>query len=118
MDSPDAIRALSALAQEHRLAVFRLLVAAGPSGLPAGEIARRAGVAPANLTFHMKELEQAGLTHSWREGRFVRSAVHVDGMRAFVTFLTENCCGGRPELCGRAIEPARTVCCGPDGVDQ
>ncbi|MCB1549729.1 MAG: helix-turn-helix transcriptional regulator [Hyphomicrobiaceae bacterium] len=101
---PDtAVRALSALAQQHRLAVFRLLVRAGADGLTAGAIARKVGISPTGLTFHLKELLQAGLVTSERDGRFVRYAVDIAGMRALIGFLTKDCCGGRPELCGPAL---------------
>lgn len=110
MEPDTAVRALAALGERHRLKIFRLLVTAGPKGLAAGEIAQAAEIAPTNLTFHMKELERAGLTRSWRAGRFVRSAVNVETMRALVTFLTEDCCGGRPELCGRDIIDLDAAC--------
>jgi DNA-binding transcriptional ArsR family regulator len=110
MNKHDAVTALGALAHEHRLAVFRALVRAGPQGLAAGEIAKAVGVSAASLTFHMKELDRAGLTHSWRDGRFIRSSLRVDAMRGLVAFLTEDCCEGRPELCGSAIRDAGEVC--------
>ena len=103
MDHVDAVRALAALAHEHRLAIFRRLVAQGPSGLAAGEVARRVGIGATSLSFHMKELDRAGLVRSWRDGRFVRYAVHIEGMRQLLSFLTEECCEGRPELCGADV---------------
>jgi len=103
MEHTDAVRALSALAHEHRLAIFRLLVAEGPNGLAAGDIARSVGIGATSLSFHMKELDRAGLVHSWRDGRFVRYAVHIEGMRQLLSFLTEECCEGHPELCGAAV---------------
>lgn len=112
MESREAVTALSALAQEHRLAVFRLLVRQGPGGLPAGRIASELGLAPAALSFHLKELDRAGLLISAREGRFIRYAVSVEGMRRLLAFLTEDCCGGDPGLCGAAIASASALCSG------
>ncbi|HEY7670479.1 MAG TPA: metalloregulator ArsR/SmtB family transcription factor [Hyphomicrobium sp.] len=106
MQHTDAVRALSALAHEHRLAIFRRLVAEGPNGLSAGAIAQSVGIGATSLSFHMKELDRAGLVRSWREGRYVRYAVHVEGMRQLLSFLTEKCCEGHPELCGAAVAAA------------
>jgi len=100
MDDQDAIAALSALAQEHRLRLFRTLVKEGPSGLAAGEIAARLGIASSALSFHLAHLERAGLIRSWRVGRHIYYAVEVEGMRALLAFLTEDCCQGHPEICG------------------
>ncbi len=100
MDDRTAIEALSALAQEHRLRTFRMLVKEGPSGLPAGEIAARIEIAPSALSFHLSHLERAGLLRAWRVKRHVYYAVEVEGMRKLLAFLTEDCCRGRPELCG------------------
>jgi DNA-binding transcriptional ArsR family regulator len=111
MDPQQAVRALGALAQAHRLAIFRLLVRAGPSGLTAGELAAAAGIGATSLSFHMKELERAGLVRSWRQGRFVRSAAHLDGIRSLIAFVVEDCCEGRPELCGGGIAAAARVSC-------
>lgn len=110
MEQEEAVAALSALAQEHRLAVFRLLVSRGPGGLAAGEIASNLGLSPAALSFHLKELDRAGLVSSTREGRFIRYAVSVEGMRRLLTFLTQDCCGGDPGLCGAAIASAASMC--------
>ena len=102
--TPDqAILTLTALAQEHRLAIFRLLVKHGPAGLPAGEISRHAGIGPTNASFHLKELERARLIRARRDGRFIRYAFDAGTMRALLAFLTEDCCEGRPELCGTAF---------------
>jgi len=103
MENVEALAALSALAQEHRLAVFRLLVQQGPPGLPAGEIAGRVGLAPSALSFHLAQLDRAGLLRSWRVKRNIYYAVDVEGMRRLLAFLTEDCCQGRPELCGNAV---------------
>lgn len=108
--TPDhAIQALTALAQEHRLAIFRLLVKHGPAGLPAGEISKGVGIGPTSASFHLKELDRAGLIRARRDGRFIRYTLDAGAMRALLAFLTEDCCGGRPELCGVAFE-ADKVC--------
>jgi DNA-binding transcriptional ArsR family regulator len=92
MKTRTAVAALSALAQDTRLAVYRLLVQQGPSGLAAGEIAGQLGVTPATLSFHLKELAHAGLVTARQEGRFVFYAANFSAMNALVAFLTENCC--------------------------
>ena len=86
------------------------MVKRGASGLPAGEIADRVGISPTNMSFHLKELDRAGLLHATREGRYVRYAVHVEGMRRLLSYLTEDCCQGRPELCGEAFASASALC--------
>lgn len=96
---PRAVDLLSALAQGHRLAVFRLLVKAGPEGLPAGEIAREVGVRPNTLSTHLAILGHAGLVQSRRAGRSVIYAADYAAMRALMGFLVSDCCGGKPELC-------------------
>jgi ArsR family transcriptional regulator, arsenate/arsenite/antimonite-responsive transcriptional repressor len=95
MKSSDAVDALSALAQENRLDAFRLLVQAGPDGLPAGEIAERLKLAAPTLSFHLAQLRHAGLIHQRREGRSLIYAANYDGMNVLMGFLTENCCGGQ-----------------------
>ncbi|MBI5331573.1 MAG: helix-turn-helix transcriptional regulator [Betaproteobacteria bacterium] len=99
MEIKPAVTALAALAQETRLAAYRLLVGAGPAGVPAGEIAAQLGVPPATLSFHLKELANAGLVHSRSEGRFVIYHADFDVMNALMAYLGEHCCGGQPELC-------------------
>ncbi len=99
---PDAVTALAALAQDTRLAAFRLLVAAGPDGLAAGVIATRLRVAPATLSFHLKELANAGLVVARQEGRFVYYAAEFDEMNALLAFLTQNCCAGSGGDCAPA----------------
>jgi len=84
---------LGALAQESRLAVFRLLVRRGPAGLPAGEISERVGVPPTTLSFHLAQLSHAGLVSSRREGRSILYAADYEAMQGLLDFLTENCCG-------------------------
>ncbi len=100
MESDEALTALGALAQDTRLAVFRLLVREGPDGLPAGRVAAEVAVAPATLSFHLAQLERAGLLTARRESRQIYDAAHPEGSRALLSFLTEDCCRGRPELCG------------------
>ena len=89
-----AIDALSALAQETRLQVYRLLVEAGPQGLPAGRIGDALDLPPATLSFHLAHLARAGLAQSRQEGRFVIYRADFQNMNALVGYLTENCCGG------------------------
>jgi DNA-binding transcriptional ArsR family regulator len=115
MDSKQAVVTLAALAHEQRLAIFRLLVREGPSGVPAGEIAEAVGAAPTAASFHLKELDRAGLLHSTRDGRYIRYAVHFDGMRKLLDYLTEDCCQGQPELCGTAFKKAKTLCTSKGG---
>jgi DNA-binding transcriptional ArsR family regulator len=110
MRSTQAVAALAALAHQHRLAIFRLLVKLGPSGMPAGDIAGNVGISATSMSFHLKELERAGLLRATRQGRHVRYAVHVEGMRRLLTYLTEECCQGRPELCGEAFVASGKVC--------
>lgn len=94
MKPPDAVRSLSALAQDHRLAAFRLLVQAGHDGLPAGRIAEELGLAPSSLSFHLAHLTEAGLVTQRRNGRSLIYSVRFAAMDALVAFLTENCCSG------------------------
>lgn len=110
MDEIQAVTALAALAHSQRLAIFRLLVAEGPSGLPASEIAEAVEATPTGASFHLKELDRAGLIRGTRDGRYIRYAVHVEGMRRLLTYLTEDCCQGNPQLCGTTIKKVRTVC--------
>ena len=100
MEALEAAAAFAALSQETRLELIRLLIAEGASGLPAGEIAARLAVPSSTLSFHLAALERAGLTQSTRQGRQIVHAVRVAGVRRLLSFLTEACCGGRPELCG------------------
>jgi len=103
METTDYVAALTALAQENRLAVFRLLVQAGPQGMPAGEVADRLGLAPNTLTFHFDRLRSAGLVTVRREGRSMIYAAQFATMNALLGFLTENCCQGAAEKCAPAV---------------
>ena len=94
MKTKEAVAALGALAHESRITVYRLLVAAGPSGLAAGVIAERLHLPPATLSFQLKELSHAGLATSRQEGRYVIYAAHFGNALKLVNYLTENCCGG------------------------
>jgi DNA-binding transcriptional ArsR family regulator len=100
-----AVRSLAALAQDSRLQVFRLLVQAGPEGLPAGEIAERLGIPASTLSFHMKTLNHAGLVESRHASRFVYYSANFEAMNALLGYLSDNCCGGRS--CTPAAAPAR-----------
>ena len=94
MKTTTAVSALAALAQDSRLSVFRALVQAAPEGLPAGRISARVGIVPATLSFHLKELANAGLVKSRQDGRFVIYTANLTVIDALVGYLTENCCGG------------------------
>ena len=99
MQSEQAVTALSALAQPTRLAIYRMLVAAGKDGMAAGQIAEALNAAPASLSFHFKTLNHAGLAESRQLGRFIYYAANFDVMNGLVDYLTENCCGGNPDAC-------------------
>lgn len=107
MKSLVAVNRLYALAQESRLAIFRLVVQKGVDGLSAGDIAERLKLAPATLSFHLKELSNAGLLTSRQEGRFIYYAPDFASMNDLVGYLTENCCGGRP--CEVACAPPKLL---------
>lgn len=97
-----AVTALAALAHEHRLGIFRYLVRAIPKGVPAGELADHLGISATNLSFHLKALDHAQLITSVRDGRNILYGVNVTRMNGLMAYLTEDCCRGRPELCGIA----------------
>lgn len=100
MEIKEASQVFAALSQETRLAVLRLLISAGPNGLPAGEIADRLGLPGSTASFHLSALERAGLTQCTRQGRQIVHAIRIVALRELIAFLSETCCGGRPELCG------------------
>jgi ArsR family transcriptional regulator, arsenate/arsenite/antimonite-responsive transcriptional repressor len=106
MEKTSALAALGALAQETRLDIYRLLVQAGPEGLPAGQIGERLGLPSATLAFHLKELKTAHLAHCTRNGRSLIYAADYDAMNALLLFLTENCCGRPADGC----RPALSLC--------
>jgi ArsR family transcriptional regulator len=109
MENSEAVAALAALAQDSRLDVFRLLVQAGPEGMPAGGVAAVLDLVPNTLTFHFDRLRHAGLVTVRREGRSMIYAAQFETMNALLSFLTENCCAGAPEKCAPAAvcKPAR-----------
>jgi ArsR family transcriptional regulator, arsenate/arsenite/antimonite-responsive transcriptional repressor len=113
METKQAVGALAALAQETRLLIFRLLVQAGPEGVAAGRIGEELDVPPATLSFHLKELNHAGLVSSRQEGRFIYYAADFEQMAALMTFLTRNCCQGMPQECLTVVETALGRCCAP-----
>lgn len=96
MDEEGAVRALAALAQESRLRVFRLLVTAGPSGMPAGQIAEELAITANTLSFHLSHLKNAGLVAVRRDGRSLIYSAEYDHAKALVDYLTENCCSRQP----------------------
>jgi ArsR family transcriptional regulator, arsenate/arsenite/antimonite-responsive transcriptional repressor len=109
MKNEDAVAALAALAQETRLDVFRLLVQAGPDGMPAGAVAAALKLAPNTLTFHFDRLRDAELVTVRREGRSMIYAARFEAMNALLGFLTENCCQGAAGACAPAVcKPERT----------
>jgi|ERR1700679_907105 ArsR family transcriptional regulator len=105
MKTSNAVEALSALAQESRLAVYRLLVKRGPDGFNPGELAEQLSIPAPTLSFHLKELQRAGLVSSRREGRFLHYSASFDQMRELVNFLTENCCSLADETCDSSCKP-------------
>ena len=107
MEKTEIIAALAALAQDSRLAIYRMLVERGPQGLAAGEIAERLGMPPSSLTFHLQQLLHAGLVTQRRLSRQLIYAADFAAMNGLVAFLTENCCGGGGEAaCAPACNPA------------
>ncbi|MBB3921257.1 MULTISPECIES: ArsR/SmtB family transcription factor [Xanthomonas] len=111
MKDDSAVAALSALAHTDRLAAFRMLVRAGPDGMPSGEIAERLTIPPTRMSFHLATLERARLLRSWRDGRRVLYAASYEDMRQLLSFLTEDCCSGNPEICGVALTRCASETC-------
>lgn len=109
MEELEIAKALSAIAHESRLAVFRHLVQAGPEGLPAGRLAELTDLAPSSLSFHLKGLVMANMAASRQEGRYVIYSAKYETMNAVLAYLTENCCGGNP------CTPASATTCCPEG---
>jgi ArsR family transcriptional regulator, arsenate/arsenite/antimonite-responsive transcriptional repressor len=107
MKPAQVVKALSALAQPTRLALYRLLVARGPDGIAAGQVAGKLKVPPATLSFHFKTLSHAGLIESKQEGRFIYYAANFTAMNDMLAYLTENCCGGDQAACA---VPAKKKC--------
>src|SRR5262245_8868760 len=112
MDMLDAVTSLAALAHDGRLAVFRLLVKAGPDGMAAGEIAWKTRTAPNTMSAQLLVLANARLTLARREGRSIIYVANFDQMGALMQFLAKDCCNGRPEICA-PVAAAMTGCCPP-----
>src|SRR5215468_1423487 len=106
MNQSQALRGFAALSQETRLDVVRRLVRAGPEGLAAGALAEALDVSPSNVSFHLKDLEHAGLIAARRESRSIIYTASYDTLRDLIAFLMKDCCGGRPEICA----PAAAAC--------
>lgn len=115
MEINDAIDALQSLAQETRLEVFRLLVKAGPEGMPAGDIGVALSVPAPTLSFHLNQLRHAGLIDCRRDGRSLWYSVSFEQVRGLLAFLMEDCCQGRPELCGTTADES---CCPTTGEES
>lgn len=109
MKESQALLSLAALSQETRLRVVRRLVRAGEKGVPAGALAEGLGISPSNVSFHLKELEQAGLIAARREARSIIYSADYKTLNGLIRFLMEDCCAGRPEVC----TPALASCCAP-----
>lgn len=119
MLAPHALAALAALGQPTRLAVFRLLVRAEPRGLSAGTLAERVGCPHNTLSTHVAILVRAGLVHGAREGRTITYRANAAGTRALIAFLVNDCCNGRPELCGLPGQPGVAECgCAPGSLAE
>jgi ArsR family transcriptional regulator len=112
MDERQALSAFGALSQETRLQIIRLLVVAGPNGLAAGNLAGKVEVSPSNISFHLKELEHAGLVTAERESRSIIYRANYEALGGLVRFLMEDCCSGHPEICTPV--GATNVCCSPE----
>lgn len=112
MENKTAVESLSALAHEGRLAIFRLLVKAGPEGVAAGDIARRLATPANTMSAQLLVLANAGLVSARREGRSIFYAPNFDRMTGLLLFLTEDCCGGKPEICA-PLAGAASACCPP-----
>lgn len=109
MKSEEVIKALGALAQESRLAIFRLLVKRGPDGYTPTELSERLEVPAPTLSFHLKELQHAGLVTSRRESRFLYYSANFEQMRGVLDFLTENCCSLSEVQCDSTCKPIKTL---------
>lgn len=107
MDEHRALIVFGALSQETRLRAMRLLLVAGPDGIAAGALAEQVEVSPSNVSFHLKELERAGLVTQRRDARSVVYSAEYDALSGLIRFLMEDCCSGRPEICAPALAAAR-----------
>lgn len=113
MEVRQALSAFAALSQETRLRIVRLLVTAGPDGMAAGAIAEAAGVSASNVSFHLKELAQAGLASTRREARSIIYTANYAGLSGLIGFLMRDCCQGRPEVCTPALAALSACVCEP-----
>jgi DNA-binding transcriptional ArsR family regulator len=113
MVEQEALDAFGALSQETRLRIVRLLVGAGPEGLPAGAIGAAMGASSSNTSFHLGHLERSGLVRSRREARSIIYSVNMPALAGLVRFLLEDCCGGRPEACAPALDGLVPGGCAP-----
>jgi len=113
MKKSTVVLALGALAQETRLEIFRMLVQKGPEGLPAGEIGARLDQPSPTISFHLNQLRFAGLITSHRESRSIIYSANFKAMTDLLGYLTENCCGGRPELCAPEVTSGCAAACAP-----
>jgi ArsR family transcriptional regulator, arsenate/arsenite/antimonite-responsive transcriptional repressor len=111
MESVTAVKRLSAIAQEARLELFRLLVKAGPEGMAAGDIARALKVPANTASAQLLVLSNAGLVRARRDGRSIIYAINFGAMRDLLVFLTADCCGSRPEMCAPLADIASRACC-------
>lgn len=111
MDEGQALASFGALSQETRLQIVRMLVVAGPDGMAAGAIAEKLDVSPSNVSFHLKELDRAGLIGQQRESRSIVYTANYHVLGGLVRFLMEDCCAGHPEVCAPATQVA--ACCAP-----
>lgn len=110
MEKKTAVENLSALAHEGRLSIFRLLVKAGPEGVAAGDIARKLDTAANTMSAQLLILANAGLVNARREGRSILYVADFDRMASLLLFLTEDCCGGKPEICAPLASVANRFC--------
>jgi len=111
MKTNDAIAALSALAHETRLDVFRYLMRHLPAGVPAGELSDQFGVAPSTMSAHLAILTRAGLIISARDGRTINYRAEHEGIRTLLEFLVKDCCNGKPNACNKLLQAALNPCC-------
>ncbi|TGP89933.1 MULTISPECIES: metalloregulator ArsR/SmtB family transcription factor [unclassified Mesorhizobium] len=114
MDERQALSAFAALSQETRLRILRHLVIAGPDGIAAGAIAEKVDVSASNVSFHLKELERAGLVSVRRDSRSMVYSAEYEALSGLIRFLMEDCCSGRPEICAPALAPG---CCAADAQE-
>jgi DNA-binding transcriptional ArsR family regulator len=117
MDTSSATKIFESLSSGVRLDIYRLLVKAGPQGMVAGEIGTTLAVPPTNLSFHLKALTQAQLLSVAQEGRYQRYRANLGLMHDLISYLTEECCSGHPELCAETCQPPGGPACSPSKVD-